>query len=89
MKEQIIALLHTYENGAYFISIAINILISILGIVPSVFLTAANLAVFGFWKGTLLSFAGEAIGAIISFVLYRKEMKESMMHCTQGWRIQK
>ncbi|EZP77689.1 hypothetical protein H839_08649 [Parageobacillus genomosp. 1] len=76
MKEQIITLLNTYENVSYLISIAINIIISILGIVPSVFLTAANLAVFGFWKGTFLSFAGEAIGAIISFILYRKGFKK-------------
>ncbi|MED4971351.1 TVP38/TMEM64 family protein [Parageobacillus toebii] len=76
MKEQIIALLNTYENAAYLISIVINIIISILGLVPSVFLTAANLAVFGFWKGTFLSFAGEAIGAIISFVLYRKGFRK-------------
>jgi uncharacterized membrane protein YdjX (TVP38/TMEM64 family) len=76
MKEQIIALLNTYENAAYLISIVINIIISILGLVPSVFLTAANLAVFGFWEGTFLSFAGEAIGAIISFVLYRKGFRK-------------
>ncbi|OXB91814.1 TVP38/TMEM64 family protein [Parageobacillus galactosidasius] len=76
MKEQIITLLNTYENAAYLISIVINIIISILGLVPSVFLTAANLAVFGFWKGTFLSFAGEAIGAIISFLLYRKGFKK-------------
>ncbi|GMB09934.1 TVP38/TMEM64 family protein [Thermolongibacillus altinsuensis] len=76
MKEQIIALFHTYENIAYLISIAINIFISILGVVPSFFLTAANLTVFGFWKGTFLSFAGEAIGAIVSFFLYRKGFRK-------------
>ncbi|ASS90618.1 TVP38/TMEM64 family protein [Aeribacillus pallidus] len=72
MEEKLITLFHTYESVAYLISIAINIVISILGVVPSVFLTAANLAVFGFWKGTFLSFVGEAVGAIVSFVLYRK-----------------
>jgi uncharacterized membrane protein YdjX (TVP38/TMEM64 family) len=76
MKEQIITLLNTYENFAYLISIVINVIISILGFVPSVFLTAANLAVFGFWKGTFLSFVGEAIGAIVSFVLYRKGFRK-------------
>jgi uncharacterized membrane protein YdjX (TVP38/TMEM64 family) len=76
MKEQIITLLNTYENVAFLISIFINIMISILGIVPSVFLTAANLAVFGFWKGTFISFVGEAIGAIISFMLYCKGFRK-------------
>ncbi|QAV26907.1 hypothetical protein BTDUT50_09885 [Neobacillus thermocopriae] len=76
MEQQIIALFRTYEPFAFFISIAINIVISILGVVPSVFLTAANLAVFGFWKGTFLSFVGEAVGAIVSFLLYRKGFRK-------------
>ncbi|EPZ37161.1 MULTISPECIES: TVP38/TMEM64 family protein [Anoxybacillus] len=76
MEEKLITLFHTYESVAYLISIAINIVISILGVVPSVFLTAANLAVFGFWKGTFVSFVGEAVGAIVSFVLYRKGFRK-------------
>ncbi|WP_339173943.1 VTT domain-containing protein [Anoxybacillus sp. FSL W8-1294] len=76
MEEQVIALFHTYPSIAFLISIAINIVISILGVVPSVFLTAANLVVFGFWKGTFLSFVGEAVGAIVSFLLYRKGFRK-------------
>ena len=72
MKEQLIELLGTYPVAGVFISIALNILISVLGVVPSVFLTAANLIVFGFWKGTLISFTGEALGAAVAFLLYRK-----------------
>lgn len=76
MEEQVIASFHTYPSIAFLISIAINIGISILGVVPSVFLTAANLVVFGFWKGTFLSFVGEAVGAIVSFLLYRKGFRK-------------
>ncbi|KIQ93189.1 TVP38/TMEM64 family inner membrane protein ydjZ [Anoxybacillus thermarum] len=76
MEQQIIALFRTYEPFAFLISIAMNVIISILGVVPSVFLTAANLAVFGFWKGTFLSFIGEAVGAIVSFLLYRKGFRK-------------
>ncbi|MGJ7034639.1 TVP38/TMEM64 family protein [Anoxybacillus eryuanensis] len=76
MEQQMIALFRTYEPFAFLISIAMNVIISILGVVPSVFLTAANLAVFGFWKGTFLSFVGEAVGAIVSFVLYRKGFRQ-------------
>lgn len=80
MEEQVIALFHTYPSIAFLLSIAINIVISILGVVPSVFLTAANLAanlaVFGFWQGTFLSFIGEAVGAIVSFLLYRKGFRK-------------
>ncbi|CAG9622046.1 TVP38/TMEM64 family protein [Sutcliffiella rhizosphaerae] len=60
---------------AVLISILINTIISILAIVPSVFITAANLTFFGFWLGTLISFLGESIGAIVSFWLYRKGIK--------------
>ncbi|EMI09959.1 TVP38/TMEM64 family protein [Anoxybacillus gonensis] len=76
MEEQVIALFHTYPSIAFLLSIGINIVISILGVVPSVFLTAANLAVFGFWQGTFLSFIGEAVGAIVSFLLYRKGFRK-------------
>lgn len=72
MIEQTIALFYQYREVAYLLSILINILISILAFVPSVFLTAANIIVFGFWPGTLLSFLGEAVGAMVSFWLYRK-----------------
>ena len=45
---------------------------AILGVIPSIFITAANIIFFGFWNGTLISFLGESIGAGVAFVLYRK-----------------
>lgn len=57
------------------LSIGINIFISIMGFIPSFFVTAANLTVYGFWLGTLISFLGEVIGAIVTFILYRKGFK--------------
>nr|WP_160720843.1 VTT domain-containing protein [Bacillus sp. USDA818B3_A] len=76
MKELTLQLFSTYEHIAFLLSIVTNIIISVLGIVPSVFLTAINLQVFGFWEGMFISFAGEALGAIISFVLYRKGFRK-------------
>jgi uncharacterized membrane protein YdjX (TVP38/TMEM64 family) len=61
---------------AIFVSIIINIIISILGVVSSFFITAANIGFFGFGNGLLISITGEAIGAIISFYLYRKGLKK-------------
>ncbi|HYK57439.1 MAG TPA: VTT domain-containing protein, partial [Flavisolibacter sp.] len=78
MKEQILTIFREYPNAAIFISLAISILIALLGVVPSVFITAANILFFGFWKGTLISFLGEAIGAIIAFWLYRKGFKQKL-----------
>jgi uncharacterized membrane protein YdjX (TVP38/TMEM64 family) len=76
MEEKIIELLLTYKEAAIFISIILNVLIAILGVVPTLFITAANIAVFGFWQGTLLSFIGEVLGAVAAFWLYRKGLKK-------------
>ena len=57
---------------AFGLSIVLNIIISVLGVVPSFFLTAANIHFFGFGYGLLISIVGEAFGAVVSFYLYRK-----------------
>ncbi|WP_010676512.1 TVP38/TMEM64 family protein [Bacillus timonensis] len=75
MQERIVEILIHNEAYAVIISLLLNIVVSIFGVLPSVFITAANLLVFGIWKGTLISFSGEALGAILSFWLYRKGFK--------------
>ncbi|OEF99033.1 hypothetical protein BHF71_02245 [Vulcanibacillus modesticaldus] len=72
MELEIISLFENYKEFAVIISLLINVIIAILGVIPSVFITGANLVFFGFWEGVLISFLGEALGAIIAFVLYRK-----------------
>lgn len=71
-----IQLLQWFENSSIIyavgISIILNIIISVFGLVPSVFITGANISYFGFKYGLFLSILGEAFGAIISFYLYRK-----------------
>lgn len=52
-------------------SLLINVLISVAGFLPSLFLSAANAVVFGLWGGFLISLAGEILGATVSFLLYR------------------
>ncbi|AGK55642.1 TVP38/TMEM64 family protein [Bacillus sp. 1NLA3E] len=76
MIDHAVELLQSYKSFALFISIFLNVMINIIGFVPSVFLTGANLVVFGFWKGTLVSFVGEGVGAVVSFVLYRKGLRK-------------
>lgn len=75
MEQSIITLFQQYIEYAVIISLLLNIIIAISGIVPSYFLTGANLLFFGFWGGFFISFVGEALGAIISFVLYRIGIK--------------
>ena len=69
-------LFEEYPQLAVIISISLSILIAVIGVVPSVFITAANILFFGFWSGTFISFLGEAIGAGIAFLLYRKGFKK-------------
>lgn len=78
MKEDVLHLFNAYPDYAFFVSVCISVIIAVLGVVPSVFLTAANVLFFGFWKGTLISFLGEAVGAVIAFILYRIGFKKSI-----------
>ncbi|HHY72411.1 MAG TPA: VTT domain-containing protein [Bacillus bacterium] len=71
----LIKLLPDHTLIAAIVSIIINITISVAGFIPSTFITAANIFYFGFQFGLFLSIAGEAIGAIISFILYRKGVR--------------
>ena len=61
---------------AVLISIIVNILISLAGVLPSAFVTGANIAFFGFAGGLAVSIIGEALGAVISFFLYRLGIKK-------------
>ncbi|MCK1982006.1 VTT domain-containing protein [Peribacillus castrilensis] len=54
------------------VSILLNIVISIFGVIPSFFLTASNITFYGYEKGIFISYIGECLGAGISFLLYRK-----------------
>ena len=76
MEQTVINFFTEYKNYAFFISILLNIGVAILGIVPSIFITGANLLFFGFWGGVLVSFLGEALGALVAFYLYRKGLRE-------------
>ncbi|MGI2329199.1 TVP38/TMEM64 family protein [Planococcus sp. YIM B11945] len=55
----------------FFLLLLLNIAIGAFGFIPSFFVTALNIDWFGLSAGTFLSLAGEIIGAIIGFRLYR------------------
>jgi uncharacterized membrane protein YdjX (TVP38/TMEM64 family) len=77
MQEKLLEIFNQYPHLAILISIVISIVVALLGLVPSVFVTAANIYFFGFWKGTAVSLAGEALGAIIAFIMYRKGFRKA------------
>jgi len=76
MYSQLIAEYINYW-GPYgiIVSILISILIAIAGIIPSIFVTGANVIIFGPLNGFLISWLGEVIGALVSFYLYRLGFK--------------
>ncbi len=69
-------LLTSYRAIAIPLSLLIEVLIAIIGVLPSFFITAANVAVFGIWWGTALSIAGESLGAVVAFMLYRRGLNK-------------
>lgn len=76
LQESLLHYFKEYPQIAILLSLGISVTIAVLGVVPSVFITAANILFFGFWNGTLISFLGEAVGAAIAFLLYRKGFKK-------------
>ncbi|MED1799370.1 MULTISPECIES: TVP38/TMEM64 family protein [Brevibacillus] len=58
-------------------SIVLNIVISVAGVLPSIFLSGANAVVFGLYGGFLISLTGEVVGACIAFFLYRYTIKKA------------
>ena len=76
MEEKLLQLLEQSGLFAILVSLMINTLVSIIGVLPSVFITATNLVFFGVFNGLLISIIGESLGAVISFILYRKGLNK-------------
>jgi uncharacterized membrane protein YdjX (TVP38/TMEM64 family) len=64
-------LLRNYSSIAIPISLLISIAIALVGVLPSVFVTGANIIFFGPINGFIISLLGETIGAYITFIVYR------------------
>lgn len=54
------------------ISVALNVVVAISGVLPSAFITVGTVGILGFKFGVIILIVGEAIGAYVSFNLYRK-----------------
>jgi uncharacterized membrane protein YdjX (TVP38/TMEM64 family) len=61
LEQVVVEWLSTNELIAILISLSLNTVISVLGVMPSVFLSTTNLKIFGFWEGTIISFLAEVI----------------------------
>lgn len=69
--ESVIELIRGYGAYAAVISFFLMILQSILSPLPALLITLSNAAVFGWWKGALLSFWSSMVGAALCFYIAR------------------
>lgn len=69
--ESVIELIRSYGAYAAVISFFLMILQSILAPIPALLITLSNAAVFGWWKGALLSFWSAMAGAALCFYIAR------------------
>lgn len=71
----LIEYLRSFGVWAVFISFFIDVMINIVGFLPSIFISTANGLIFGLFWGTIISWLGETVGVGISFwamrVLFR------------------
>jgi len=67
----------SFGAWAIVISIVINILINMVGFLPSIFISTANGIVFGLGPGIVISWLAETIGVILSFILMRTVLRSS------------
>lgn len=63
--------LRSFGVWAMAISIIIDIVINIVGFLPSIFISTANGVLFGIFIGTGISWFAETVGVIISFFFMR------------------
>lgn len=72
MTSQWISFFTSMGEWAMLVSLIVNIGINIIGFLPSVVVTLANVAIWGPWYGGFISWIAEVIGAVVAFWIYRK-----------------
>lgn len=76
MQELLNGWLESSDFIAALVSIILNIAVAIAGVLPSAFITAGTVGILGFKTGLVILIIGEAAGAVVSFLLYRKGLKK-------------
>lgn len=83
----IIQIFNEFREGAFALSLAISIIVSLLGVVPSIFITGANIVFFGPLGGFLISLLGETIGGYITFKVYRMGLKKGIESIGRKYKL--
>lgn len=71
-----VVFLQGYGIWAMAVSFLIDVIINIVGFLPSIFLSTANGLIFGVGWGIVISWLGETVGVVISFALMRTLFRE-------------
>lgn len=85
--EIILNIFREYSMLSIPISLLLSIIIALIGVIPSVFVTGANIIFFGPVTGFLISLFGETIGAYITFIVYRKGFKKGAESLTSKYDL--
>ena len=78
--EGLIAYLQSFGVWAVFVSFFIDVVINIVGFLPSIFISTANGLIFGLFWGTIISWLAETTGVVISFWAMRVLFRTMAMH---------
>lgn len=63
--------LQSFGIYAVFMSFFIDVVINIVGFLPSIFISTANGLIFGLFWGVIISWLAETVGVLISFYMMR------------------
>ncbi len=75
--QDIAAYLRSFGPWTVAVSILINIIINLSGILPTVLISGANAVVFGLGGGIAVSWVGECLGTVIAFLLWRSLLQQA------------
>ena len=85
--EGVIEIFQKFSSIAIIISLILSIIIVVIGVLPSMFVTGANIIFFGPINGFIISILGEVLGAYISFIIYRKSLKKGTEKLTEKYKL--
>lgn len=77
LEEWLLSFISQYGVFAAVVSIFLNVIVAIVGVLPSQPITAVNIVLFGPFFGFVVSWIGESLGAIVGFILYRKGLSKN------------
>lgn len=76
--------LRSFGVSAMVVSFLLLVLINALGFLPNIFLLAANGVVFGIAMGSIISWLGECVGAVLGFIAMRHLFRDCMEQVIKG-----